>query len=56
MDNPAIAMMYNLKKKQLDVKPQRMFQCIPAQFCEMVCHTGFHAEYAPPEGKMHLVT
>lgn len=49
-------MMFNLKKQQLNTSPLRMFQSIPAQFCEMVCRIGFHTEYAPPEGMMHLVT
>ncbi|XP_019945690.2 protein mono-ADP-ribosyltransferase PARP9 [Paralichthys olivaceus] len=47
--NPTLKMMFEEKKKQLQCfTPQTMFQCIPAQFCEMVSHVGFHAEYAPP--------
>ncbi|XP_030613568.1 protein mono-ADP-ribosyltransferase PARP9 [Archocentrus centrarchus] len=48
--NPSLEMLFDLKKKQLHCSsPEEMFQCIPAQFCEMVSQIGFHAECAPPE-------
>ncbi|XP_008278566.1 poly [ADP-ribose] polymerase 9 isoform X2 [Stegastes partitus] len=50
VENSALKLLFELKKKQLDCRTsQRMLQRIPAQFCEMVSHIGFHAEYAPPE-------
>lgn len=50
VENPALEMLFGLKKKQLNCSaPRTMFQCIPAQFIEMVCRIGFHAEYAPPQ-------
>lgn len=50
VENATLKMLFDLKKKQLGCStPQTMFQCIPAQFCEMVSHIGFHAEYAPPD-------
>ncbi|KAF3695106.1 Poly [ADP-ribose] polymerase 9 [Channa argus] len=50
VENLVLEMLFELKKNQLKVThPQTMFQCIPAQFCEMICRVGFHAECAPPE-------
>ncbi|KAM9347667.1 protein mono-ADP-ribosyltransferase PARP9 [Symphorus nematophorus] len=50
VENATLKMLFDLKKKQLDcISGQTMFQRVPAQFCEMVCHIGFHAEYAPPD-------
>uniref|UniRef100_A0A8P4GBB9 Macro domain-containing protein n=1 Tax=Dicentrarchus labrax TaxID=13489 RepID=A0A8P4GBB9_DICLA len=50
VENAALKMLFDLKKKQLGCSTsQKMFQCISAQFCEMVSHIGFHAEYAPPD-------
>nr|XP_046259478.1 protein mono-ADP-ribosyltransferase PARP9 isoform X2 [Scatophagus argus]XP_046259479.1 protein mono-ADP-ribosyltransferase PARP9 isoform X2 [Scatophagus argus] len=48
--NATLEMLFDLKKKQLDCsRSQKMFQRIPAQFCDMVSRIGFHAEYAPPD-------
>uniref|UniRef100_UPI0037E787C7 protein mono-ADP-ribosyltransferase PARP9 n=1 Tax=Semicossyphus pulcher TaxID=241346 RepID=UPI0037E787C7 len=50
VENPTLEMLFELKKQQLNCPTfKTMFQCIPAQFCEMVSCIGFHAEYAPPE-------
>ncbi|XP_035532034.1 protein mono-ADP-ribosyltransferase PARP9 [Morone saxatilis] len=50
VENATLKMLFDLKKNQLGCSTsQKMFQCIPAQFCEMVAHIGFHAEYAPPD-------
>ncbi|XP_045909322.1 protein mono-ADP-ribosyltransferase PARP9 isoform X2 [Micropterus dolomieu] len=50
VENAALNFLFDFKMVQLNCSsPQKMFQRIPAQFCEMVCHIGFHAEYAPPE-------
>ncbi|XP_006810462.1 protein mono-ADP-ribosyltransferase PARP9-like [Neolamprologus brichardi] len=50
VENPALELLFDLKKKQLGCSSsEKMFQRIPAQFCEMVSQIGFHAECAPPE-------
>ncbi|XP_023144846.2 protein mono-ADP-ribosyltransferase PARP9 [Amphiprion ocellaris] len=50
VENSTLELLFDLKKQQLGCSTsQTMFQCIPAQFCEMVSHVGFHAECAPPE-------
>ncbi|XP_035460347.2 protein mono-ADP-ribosyltransferase PARP9 isoform X2 [Scophthalmus maximus] len=49
VENRTLRLMFEEKKKQLQCCTQKkMFQRIPAQFCEMVSHIGFHTEYAPP--------
>ncbi|KAM6978443.1 protein mono-ADP-ribosyltransferase PARP9 [Tautogolabrus adspersus] len=50
VENPALEMIFEIKKKQLNCSSSRtMFQCIPAQFLELVSRIGFHAWFAPPE-------
>ncbi|XP_027879420.1 protein mono-ADP-ribosyltransferase PARP9 [Xiphophorus couchianus] len=50
VENDALKEMFDRKKKQLHKSStKKMFQRIPAQFCEMVSRIGFHAECAPPE-------
>ncbi|XP_068602598.1 protein mono-ADP-ribosyltransferase PARP9 [Brachionichthys hirsutus] len=50
VENPTLRMLFELKKQQLlSSNSRKMFQRIPAQFCDMVGHIGFHAEYAPPD-------
>ncbi|XP_037542034.1 protein mono-ADP-ribosyltransferase PARP9 [Nematolebias whitei] len=50
VSNPSLQVLFDMKKQQLGCSTsQRMFQRIPAQFCDMVSHVGFHAQCAPPE-------
>uniref|UniRef100_A0A3B3BUS4 Poly [ADP-ribose] polymerase n=1 Tax=Oryzias melastigma TaxID=30732 RepID=A0A3B3BUS4_ORYME len=50
VENRALEVMFNMKKDQMSLSTsQTMFQCISAQFCDMICKIGFHAECAPPE-------
>lgn len=55
MENLNLKKLFDLKKNQLGCSfSEKMFQRIPAQFCEMVSQIGFHAECAPPEGMLTL--
>ncbi|XP_028289543.1 protein mono-ADP-ribosyltransferase PARP9 [Parambassis ranga] len=50
VENSSLKLLFDLKKKQLCcTNTKKMFQLIPAQFCDMVSHIGFRAEFAPPE-------
>ncbi|XP_053185152.1 protein mono-ADP-ribosyltransferase PARP9 [Scomber japonicus] len=50
VENLKLATLFGLKKTQLGCSSTRtMYQRIPAHFCEMVSHIGFHTEYAPPD-------
>ncbi|XP_068428086.1 protein mono-ADP-ribosyltransferase PARP9 [Clinocottus analis] len=50
VENPTLETLFELKRNQLEctAPARKMFQRIPAHFCEMVSHIGFHTEYAPP--------
>uniref|UniRef100_A0A3Q3GM05 Macro domain-containing protein n=1 Tax=Labrus bergylta TaxID=56723 RepID=A0A3Q3GM05_9LABR len=50
VENPALETIFEMKKKLLNCSTSRtMFQCMPAQFLELVSRIGFHACVAPPE-------
>ncbi|XP_060909814.1 protein mono-ADP-ribosyltransferase PARP9 [Labrus mixtus] len=50
VENPALETIFEMKKKQLNCSTSRtMFQCMPAQFPELVSRIGFHACIAPPK-------
>ncbi|XP_006793753.1 protein mono-ADP-ribosyltransferase PARP9-like [Neolamprologus brichardi] len=49
VENSNLKKLFDLKKNQLGCSSEKMFQRIPAQFCEMVSQIGSHAECAPPE-------
>ncbi|XP_013125678.1 poly [ADP-ribose] polymerase 9 [Oreochromis niloticus] len=49
VENSTLKKLFDLKKNQLGCSSEKMFQRIPAQFCEMVSHIGFHSECAPPK-------
>ncbi|KAK9537953.1 hypothetical protein VZT92_005523 [Zoarces viviparus] len=55
VENRALETLFHLKKNQLSctTPPRQMLQRIPAHFCEMVSHIGFHAEYAPPDEPLY---
>ncbi|KAG7503542.1 poly [ADP-ribose] polymerase 9-like [Solea senegalensis] len=49
VENPALEMIFEVKKKQLQCYTHdKMFQRIPAQFCDMISRIGFHTVCAPP--------
>lgn len=51
MENAALEKLFEHKKEQQGgIKPKTMYQCIPAQFIDMVSRVGFHTEFAPPDG------
>ncbi|XP_015226912.1 PREDICTED: poly [ADP-ribose] polymerase 9-like [Cyprinodon variegatus] len=54
IENNPLKLMFDMKKKQLGISSSKiMFQCIPAQFCEMISRIGFQAECAPPEDQRY---
>ncbi|XP_075961376.1 protein mono-ADP-ribosyltransferase PARP9 isoform X2 [Anarhichas minor] len=55
VENITLDTLFGLKKNQLSctTPPRQMLQRIPAHFCEMVSHIGFHAEYAPPDEPLY---
>lgn len=51
VENDSLGVLFDLKKTQLSCFTSRkMFQCIQAQFFDMVSQIGFHSECAPPHG------
>ncbi|XP_041663639.1 protein mono-ADP-ribosyltransferase PARP9 [Cheilinus undulatus] len=54
LENTALEMLFDLKKKQLNCSTTHtMFQCMPAQFLDLVSRVGFHTEFAPPKDPMY---
>ncbi|XP_062312358.1 protein mono-ADP-ribosyltransferase PARP9 isoform X2 [Osmerus eperlanus] len=48
LENPCLERVFEIKKQQLSATPSRMYQRLPAQFCELVSRVGFHRMLAPP--------
>ncbi|KAK6301841.1 hypothetical protein J4Q44_G00278940 [Coregonus suidteri] len=50
VENSALKQVFELKKKQLEVSTsQRMYQRLPAQYCDLLNRVGFQREFAPPD-------
>uniref|UniRef100_A0A4W5MQW0 PARP14-like eighth type I KH domain-containing protein n=1 Tax=Hucho hucho TaxID=62062 RepID=A0A4W5MQW0_9TELE len=50
VENSALQQVFELKKKQLKVSTfQRMYQRLPAQYCDLLNRVGFQREFAPPD-------
>ncbi|KAK6311312.1 hypothetical protein J4Q44_G00169760 [Coregonus suidteri] len=49
VENSTLKHLFELKKRQLQsASSQRMYQRLPAQYCDLVSRVGFQREFAPP--------
>lgn len=48
IENVALQQLFELNRKGVKDKPERLYQCVSAQFCDLICRVGFHKDFAPP--------
>ncbi|XP_021455557.1 protein mono-ADP-ribosyltransferase PARP9 isoform X3 [Oncorhynchus mykiss] len=54
VENSTLKHLFELKKRQLQsASSQRMYQRLPAQYCDLVSRVGFQREFAPPDEQNH---
>ncbi|KAM9486128.1 protein mono-ADP-ribosyltransferase PARP9 [Clarias gariepinus] len=49
IQNHALKQLFELNKKRMQCKPRHLYQCVKAQFCDLICRVGFQRDYAPPK-------
>ncbi|KAJ7990063.1 hypothetical protein DPEC_G00310960 [Dallia pectoralis] len=50
LENSTLTQLFDLKKEQLQMSTsKRMYQRLPAQFCNLIGRVGFQREFAPPD-------
>lgn len=53
VENPCLKQVFELKKKQLSTTSRRLYQRLPAQFCDLIGRVGFQREFAPPQDQKY---
>ncbi|KAI7808914.1 hypothetical protein IRJ41_016525 [Triplophysa rosa] len=48
IENAALQPIFELNRKRIKDKPEHLYQCVSAQFCDLICRVGFHKDFAPP--------
>ncbi|XP_035249780.1 protein mono-ADP-ribosyltransferase PARP9 isoform X2 [Anguilla anguilla] len=49
VENPLLKHHFQQKERQVSGSPKRLYQQVPAQFCDLVCRVGFQRQYSPPK-------
>ncbi|KAG5833575.1 hypothetical protein ANANG_G00277350 [Anguilla anguilla] len=49
LENPLLEHHFQQKQRQVSGRPERLYQQVPAQFCDLVCRAGFQRQYSPPK-------
>ncbi|XP_065107600.1 protein mono-ADP-ribosyltransferase PARP9 [Paramisgurnus dabryanus] len=48
IENTALQQIFELNSKRVIDKPKTLYQCVSAQFCDLICRVGFQKDFAPP--------
>ncbi|RXN29082.1 poly [ADP-ribose] polymerase 9 [Labeo rohita] len=48
LENMALKQLFDMNMQRVKEKPKRLYQCVSAQFCDLICRVGFQKEFAPP--------
>ncbi|XP_056610123.1 protein mono-ADP-ribosyltransferase PARP9 [Triplophysa dalaica] len=48
IENAALQQIFELNRMRIKDKPEHLYQCVSAQFCDLICRVGFHKDFAPP--------
>nr|XP_055070786.1 protein mono-ADP-ribosyltransferase PARP9 [Misgurnus anguillicaudatus]XP_055070787.1 protein mono-ADP-ribosyltransferase PARP9 [Misgurnus anguillicaudatus]XP_055070789.1 protein mono-ADP-ribosyltransferase PARP9 [Misgurnus anguillicaudatus]XP_055070790.1 protein mono-ADP-ribosyltransferase PARP9 [Misgurnus anguillicaudatus]XP_055070791.1 protein mono-ADP-ribosyltransferase PARP9 [Misgurnus anguillicaudatus]XP_055070792.1 protein mono-ADP-ribosyltransferase PARP9 [Misgurnus anguillicaudatus] len=48
IENTALQQIFELNSKRVKDKPKTLYQCVSAQFCDLICRVGFQKDFAPP--------
>ncbi|XP_077071696.1 protein mono-ADP-ribosyltransferase PARP9 [Siphateles boraxobius] len=48
LENIALKQLFDRNEQRVKDKPKRLYQRVPAQFCDLICRVGFQKEFAPP--------
>ncbi|XP_051998368.1 protein mono-ADP-ribosyltransferase PARP9-like [Xyrauchen texanus] len=48
MENIALQQLFEMNGRRVKDKPKKLYQCVSAQFCDLICRVGFQKAFAPP--------
>ncbi|XP_056321240.1 protein mono-ADP-ribosyltransferase PARP9 [Danio aesculapii] len=48
LENIVLKQLFDKNGQRIKCQPKRLYQCVSAQYCDLICRVGFQKEFAPP--------
>lgn len=48
IENNVLKQLFDKNEQRIKVQPERLYQRVSAQYCDLICRVGFQKEFAPP--------
>lgn len=53
LENIVLKQLFDKNGQRIKCQPKRLYQCVSAQYCDLICRVGFQKEFAPPAEKKY---
>lgn len=53
LENIVLKQLFDKNRQRIKCQPKRLYQCVSAQYVDLICRVGFQKEFAPPAEQRH---